>query len=307
MKITTDQGFSTPILLVAYNRPEKVRELLGVLRVLRPRALWIAIDGPKEDPKDQEKVAAVRTIIREEVSWECDLHLELRVSNLGCRRGMAAALDWFFSKNPAGIVLEDDLVPEMSFFAFCAELLERFKGDSRVWGIGGDNASGVAPKGKDSYGFTRYSRVWGWASWADRWARYDRDLHEWAPGKVSWLHGREKRYFSRVLDQIANRGQPDSWAFPLTATILMAGGVWVFPRKNSVKNTGFSESATHTKDPGSLLANVPTQALGSLSHPPLTHSSPQIDRAIFSKVFQPPLATQVVRKLQRIASFHSTN
>jgi hypothetical protein len=298
-----NEGFSTPVLLVAYNRPDETDKVIGALRELKPRVLYIVVDGPRPTAVDRARVAAVREIVREKISWKCDLHLELRDVNLGCRAGMTAALNWFFSENAEGIVLEDDLVPDPTFFVFCGELLTRFRGDARIWGIGGDNSFRVEPEGDGSYGFTRYALIWGWASWSDRWAHYDARLESWSRDSVSWLHGGEKRYFSKVLNQILREGRPDSWAFPLSSTVLMGGGLWVFPKKNLVRNIGFSEDATHTKNPSSNRANVLVSPITTMRHPLSISADPRIDKKIFKKVYEASLAKRAFVKARLLARF----
>jgi len=297
------EGFSTPVLLVAYNRPDETDKVIGALRELSPRVLYVVVDGPQPTAVDRARVAAVRETVLEKISWKCDLHLEFRDVNLGCRAGMTAALNWFFSENAEGIVVEDDLVPDPTFFVFCAELLARFRGDSRIWGIGGDNSFRVEPEGDGSYGFTRYALIWGWASWSDRWAHYDAQLESWSRDSVSWLHSGEKRYFSKVLNQILHEGRPDSWAFPLSSTVLMGGGLWVFPRKNLVQNIGFFKDATHTKNPSSQRANVLVNPITMMRHPLAISADPQIDRKIFRKVYEASLAERVFAKARLLARF----
>ena len=298
-----NEGFATPVLLVAYNRPDETDKVIAALSEVRPRVLYVVVDGPQPTAVDRARVVAVREIVLEKISWNCDLHLDFRDVNLGCRAGMTAALNWFFSENAEGIVVEDDLVPDPTFFVFCAELLARFRSDSRIWGIGGDNSFRVEPEGEGSYGFTRYALIWGWASWSDRWARYDAQLESWSRDSVSWLHSGEKRYFSKVLNQILHQGRPDSWAFPLSSTVLIGGGLWVFPRKNLVRNIGFSEDATHTKNPSSHRANVLVNPVTTMRHPLEISADARIDRRIFRKVYEASLAGRFFVKARLLARF----
>jgi len=295
------EGFRTPLLLVGYNRPEQTAAVLGVLEALRPRVLYAVVDGPKDSTEDQAKVAAVRDVILNKVTWECDLHLKFRETNLGCGKGMAGALEWFFSENPSGIVLEDDLVPDLTFFSFCEELLERFRDDSRVWGIGGDNSFGAETQDGASYGFTRYPLIWGWASWADRWELYDGQLTSWREDDVSWLHARERKYFSRILGRLVRDGHPDTWDYQLTATVFMENGLWVYPAQNLVTNIGFSDSATHTKNSSEPRANVASKALQNLQHPSFVSANVDLDKSIFKRVHRRPLFVRIFRRLRTIA------
>lgn len=276
-----------PVLLVVYNRPDEARKVLQALAAARPSKLFVVSDGPKDNSVDREKVAAVRRLIDEEVDWPCEKFVRFRQENLGCRSSMANALDWFFSEVEEGIVLEDDTVPHLDFFEFCAVLLDTYREDLSVWGIGGDNSYSVKPSGSSVYGFTRYPLIWGWASWRSRWQKYDGDLSSWAGGsRVEWLHQEEEKHFKGVIESMFERGVPDSWAYPLSATVLSAAGVWIFPRNNLVENIGFGINATHTKNIASPRASVRTRS----QKPPTTRISPtpnqEIDMEIFRRVYQ---------------------
>ena len=101
--------------------------------------------------------------------------LLLHSSNLGCREGPATAINWFFDLEPEGIILEDDCLPDPSFFPYCAELLARYRNDPRVMMISGDNVQ-AHQTSDGSYYFSQLAGTWGWATWRRAWALYDKDL-----------------------------------------------------------------------------------------------------------------------------------
>ena len=40
--------FSTPILLIVWRRPQETKKVIKALRVVKPKILFIAYDGPKK-------------------------------------------------------------------------------------------------------------------------------------------------------------------------------------------------------------------------------------------------------------------
>ena len=43
------------------------------------------------------------------------------------------AIDWFFENVESGIILEDDIVPEIEFLEFCNFYLEEYKNDKEFF------------------------------------------------------------------------------------------------------------------------------------------------------------------------------
>ena len=63
--------------------------------------------------------------------------------NLGCRKGVTAGIDWFFSNEEMGIILEDDCIPSLSFFQFCDQMLLEYQFNEKVFMISGHNKAGI--------------------------------------------------------------------------------------------------------------------------------------------------------------------
>src|SRR5882762_10017668 len=146
--------FTTPVLFLIFNRPETTRRVMEAIRKIRPKKLYIAADGPRPDREDDvDKCREVREIASV-IDWDCDVTKLFRKENLGCGKGPSSAITWFFEHETEGIILEDDCLPSPSFFSFCAELLERYRYDTRIMEIGGNNFEKGISTGKDSYFFS---------------------------------------------------------------------------------------------------------------------------------------------------------
>ena len=154
----------TPILFCVFNRPDLTARVWRVIAEQRPRHLLVACDGPRPGHAVDQKLVQRTRQICQQVDWPCDLVTFFREGNHGCRQQMADAISWAFQLHERVIILEDDCLPDPSFFPYCETLLDRYAVEQRIMMISGDNFQPI-PRGRDSYFFSGYSHIWGWASW----------------------------------------------------------------------------------------------------------------------------------------------
>jgi len=283
---------NTPLLFLAYNRPDPTRQVLAAIRAARPGKLFIATDGPKPGkPGDYEKCQAVRDILRNGIDWDCEVHTLLREENLGCKAAVSSAITWFFDNVEEGIILEDDTLPSQSFFPFCAELLEKYRHDQRILHISGDNFQQGLIRGDGSYYFSIYNHNWGWATWRRAWRLYDVDMKSFQELRQdnSWQaifnSAAERDYWLNML-QLVWEGKIDTWDFQWTFAVWANRGLCVLPNVNLVSNIGFLGDGTHTgSNTSSWLAGLPAGTLGSLVHPSRLAAHRKADRFAFNHVF----------------------
>ena len=268
-------SFQVPVLLIAFNRPEPTEQVLKVLQVIKPARLYVACDGARPDrPFEQARCEAVRGLIQEVpqgmIGWPCEVHRLFQKNNLGCRDAVTSALDWFFEKEPEGIVLEDDIIPDLSFFPYCEQLLHRFRFDARVGVIAANNHQRRPPEDGASYRFSMFSHGWGWATWRRAWACYESDLGSWPAFRDhKWLEQLGGKEFARVwgewLDKLFNGEMTTVWDMIWQFSCWKQGFLTIIPAVELVENIGFNADATHTLDERS-----PLGPKGSL-HFPLVH------------------------------------
>jgi hypothetical protein len=250
-KFTPLQPLNTAVLFLVFNRLDTTKQVFEAIKEAKPPRLYIAADGARTSKEGEaEKVSAVRDFILQNIDWDCEVKTLFRDENLGCKYAVSGAIDWFFKQEEMGIILEDDCLPSQSFFWFCEELLERYKGDMRVWNVGGYKHSYL--KGNNySYNFSRFTQIWGWASWANRWKYYDVSLLKYKDNKnllsdyEFFREDYENASREKTLDSVLN-GNIDTWDYQWNFTVRINSGLSIRPSVNLIGNVGFGEEATHT-------------------------------------------------------------
>jgi len=282
---------TTPVALIAFNRPELTAGTLAAIRAARPSRLFLVVDGPRADrPEDPERCAAVRTVL-EDVDWPCEVRRRYAETNLGLEANVELGLDWVFSQADAAIVLEDDCQADPTFFRYADELLARYRDDPRVWQVSGSGL-GVPRRlfGEDSYAFTAWASVWGWATWADRWQRhrelFPRDHVDGdapvrtvpavpRPGLLVTRSGRQHFAEAAVSDDTVTHGWDKHWWL----SMMTLGGLAISPAVNLVENVGWGVDATHGVAPGKRDHAAEEMAF-PLRHPAEVALDPQVEREL---------------------------
>ncbi len=207
------------------------------------------------------------------MDWPCDLQVNFAEVNLGLKERVNSGLSWVFDQVDRAIIIEDDCVPDPSFFPYCEELLERYRDDERVMSISGDNFQLGGSVFPHSYYYSRFMHCWGWATWRRVWKLHDPSMPFWPELKQDgWLESfildeGERGHWHRMFDAVYT-GQVNTWDFQFCYTILRHHGLNILPAVNLVSNIGFGADATHTVQP-SPFENLPAQALPfPLTHPP---------------------------------------
>jgi len=153
--------FKTPILFLIFNRPDTTKRVFAKIKKVRPKFLYIAADGPRN--KDEMILTEkVRKLVIKSIDWDCQVKTLFRENNLGCGKAVSSAIDWFFKNEEMGIILEDDCLPDLSFFYFCEEMLKKYKSNPKIMHISGDNyLPDFSLTIDESYFFSKYIHIWG--------------------------------------------------------------------------------------------------------------------------------------------------
>jgi len=266
-----------PVLFVIYRRPETTRRVFEAIRQARPAKLFISQDAPR--PGHPEQLAAHKEAreIALAVDWPCEVHTQFFETYQGIIPGFTAAFRWFFDTVEEGIMLEDDQVPDSTYFRFCAEMLEKYRHDDRIMSISGSNVLEyyTEPYRRDSYYFLSIPCVWGLATWRRAWKHYDPNITQWPEVRDSKLlykalpSSAAAFYFSQKFQGYYERkinSYDGQWAFACLAN----KGLSIYPTRNLISNIGINAAgAFHATTSDPLWGDVPTELMPfPLVHPP---------------------------------------
>lgn len=264
------------------------------IREAKPPRLYIAADGPRPNrPEEKEKCAATRAVASQ-VDWECEVHTLFRDDNIGCGRGPEEAISWFFSHEPYGIVLEDDILPDVSYFWFCQEMLEKYADDERVWQVSGLNFIHFDKmQAEFSYHFSNCGSTWGWASWRRAWKHYDYNIPRY---KEQLAQGFMDAFFyntpetSYVMDHLQKTYEqsPDVswWDYQWEYAKYINSGISIVPNINLIENIGFGGDATHTNDMDERYQSIRSGRMPfPLRHPDFVRTDKRADQLYFEKYY----------------------
>lgn len=255
----------SPILFLIFNRPEESQILFNAIREAKPKKLYVAADGPRNNGKDELVCKETRSIL-DKIDWECKLITLFREENLGCGKAVSSAITWFFENEEEGIILEDDCLPSPDFFRFCDTMLEKYRIDNRIGHVCGCNFQDGIKRGNGDYYYSNLTNVWGWASWRRVWLRYDFNMIYLEEAKESDFLSKitnKKNIQEFIYKTFVNtkKGLINTWDYQYFYSNLVNGFLSVIPNNNMITNIGFNTGATHTRDLNSPYANMKVNPL----------------------------------------------
>ena len=298
--------FNTPILLIIFKRKDTALKVLETIKEVKPKKLYIAADGQRNE---EEKIKCIdtREAVLKAADWECEVKTLFQDKNLGCCNGVSKAITWFFDNEEQGIILEDDIIAENSFFYYCEKLLDYYKDNEQIMHIAGDSPLD-RKVGEASYYFATIEHCWGWASWRRAWKYYDstmktisfKDTKKILKKRYKDFNIRDywKNWFYRTADI-------NTWDYQWTYCIMSKDGICINPSLNLTSNIGFGEDSTHTVNPNDENANRKTYPIDfeNLIHPKEIKCDAQADFEIAVKRFNLKpfsLSYNITREVKRI-------
>jgi len=282
------------VVFIIYKRPKLTAQVFRKISQVKPERLFIIADGPRSE-EERQLCESARAVIQ--VDWPCEVKSNIAETNMGCRRRVASGLAWVFSQIEEAIILEDDCLPDSSFFPFCSQMLDLYRNDSRVGHIAGCNLLKGYKRGAQSYYYSKYAPIWGWATWRRAWLLYDVDMKTWPVMKAhNWHYDmfdthQEADFFAKEWDEVLSE-RLDTWDVQWLYSSLCQGSVSVVSSVNLVSNIGFDPAAHRTKDPNDPMANLITEPMQfPLKHPPHRVCDRQADQN-FASSFRLSTASQ---------------
>jgi hypothetical protein len=287
IKSKNKSNFNTPILFLLFNRPDTTQLVFNEIRKIKPKYLYISADGPrKNNNSDIIKCKKTREII-DQIDWNCKVHTVFREENFGCGNAMSKAITWFFSKVEKGIILEDDCIPSPSFFTFCEKMLIKYNNDKRITHVNG--TSYVVKDSQDTYYFSKYYHVWGWATWKRAWINYSFNMPSYpkfkAENQIQNIFSNQviQNFWISCFDMVHSH-KIDTWDYQWVYANLVSGGVSIMPYVNLVSNIGFNNEATHTKDSNNISYKLPKFNIKKINNPKKVILNQKNDELIYEKI-----------------------
>ncbi|MHC1682805.1 MAG: hypothetical protein AB6733_07645 [Clostridiaceae bacterium] len=247
--------FDIPVVLFFFKR-DKILQILERVSLVQPKKIYLISDEGRND--DEKKlVSHCRDLVENAITWNCEIIKNYAKENKGVYDRIGLGAKWVFSMESEAIFLEDDNLPDLTFFNYCKVLLEKYKSDTRVLWICGTNYLGkYTPYDKSSYMFTKHMLPCGWASWSDKFNRfYD--------GEVSFcddpilMKRLEKEYDNKSLakqqietaigerQHFLKNESMISWDYQMDIAIRVNGLYGISPCVNLIENIGVDEHSIH--------------------------------------------------------------
>lgn len=253
-----------PIVLFTYNRPNHTRQTVEALQkntFAQESQLFIYSDAPKNQAA-KEQVTEVREYLKTIKGFKKITLIE-RDKNWGLANSIIDGVTNIVNQYGKIIVLEDDLVTSPYFLQFMNEALEFYQDEEKVMHISGWNYP-INRQGLSDTFFCRIMNCWGWATWADRWQYFEKDVNK----TISEFSKDDIKKFdldsgSGFWNQvIANKKERiNTWAIFWYATIFKKGGLCLNPVQPFIENIGHDGSGVHCGKcdlySDNLLANQP--------------------------------------------------
>lgn len=302
---------NTPVAFIIFKRPDTTAKVFEAIRQAKPSKLFVIADAPRpEIPGEVEKCTATRAII-DSVDWDCEVFKNYSDKNMGCDLRVITGISWVFDYVEEAIILEDDCLPNPSFFPFCEQLLEHYRHDERIMHISGNNFQFGRKRTNYSYYFSRYPHIWGWATWKRAWKLYDFEMKLWQYfSKQNILKSILQEpdafeYWSQIFQSVFNKEIDTVWDYQWTFTCWVQNGLSILPNVNLVSNIGFSNEGTNTtnqqKNYAKKFANMLTESINfSLQHPKFMVRDSEADSFTQQEMFMLSFIQRIKLKIKSL-------
>lgn len=276
---------TTPVVFITYIRLDTTKQTFEQIRKAKPRKLYYISDGGK-DELGQQKVEIVRKYVEEHIDWPCELHTNYADVNMGAGKRIQSGLNWVFEKEDRAIIIEDDVWADVSYFQFAQEMLEKYKDEKRIHAVT-SNCRGPKEVYQYSYSFSRFSSIWGWATWRRAWCGHDMDASNWPKIKKSKLLRKEfslgvALYYEREIESVC-RGENDAWDIQWFLARAISKSYEIEPNIDLAVNIGNTLGEGETHKPIRYVHGDIGEMHFPLNHPPKVEANLELDKYINSR------------------------
>jgi len=279
-----------PVLLILFNRSDNASQLIDALRLVKPREIYVNIDGPRTgNEKDRIEVALCKELVAK-IDWECIISKQYHEKNLGCKNSVVSAIDWYFSNVDEGIILEDDCIPSASFFAFSAQMLTKYRDDNRVMQISGSNYVTMDDGPLETYYYSALNDIWGWATWKRAWSKFSLDmtgLDEFLNKGLLDIYVGNSEISSWLRANLLAAKNPSitTWSSQWFYTMAKQFAFTIVPPKNLVRNIGFLGEGSHSDSPRwNIYSSIMAEEIHQFKTPSFFSPNRELDQVRFDLI-----------------------
>ena len=263
-----------PCLFISWRRTDAIINNLPILRDCGIRDVYIFSDGISLNSVVKREVQLARSYLTALPSAYPDLlfYFNFAKHNLGCRYGVEAAIDWFFSRVDTGIIIEDDICLTKAAIQYLQTYSDLLASNRMLFSVGAYTPYPIEQCSQlPADGFkTPIFYCWGWMSTRYSWLRYRGDQ---SFSLVNYLRYSSLPYSicfymleSLLLTKIREK---DTWDILVQDYIIRNQLYCIHPRSNYVKNIGYDDiKAAHGVQAVDPTPNVfPLAISNSTQHP----------------------------------------
>ena len=242
----------TPIFFLCFNRPIETCKVLVRILQARPKYLYIVIDY--EDTVKHNTVCGLVYRFRDlYIQMGTQVTVITNTENLGCRESSLLGINRVFQSHDRIIMIEDDTLPDLSFFTYAENMLDYYEYDKRIWQVSGNNMHDIPFE--HYYGFSKFCNCWGWGTWRDRWQKFQNQPISLSDKVLPFYLSYDLKRRLKI---------ETTWDYNWFLTILLQHGLCVTPRNNLVDN--ISKSGIHIKRRWGNLNVTPITNLSKLEY-----------------------------------------
>lgn len=271
--------FNIPVVLFFFKREDVTLQVIRAIKEVEPNKIYLLCDGGRNNEEHKE-VIRCREAIEKEIDWECEVIKKYNDENIGVYKNIGEGAKWVFEREEVAIFLEDDNLPEKSFFYYCEELLEKYEKEKHVFWICGTNyLEEYKTRNDESYVFTKHLLPCGWASWGKKFTEfYDGNLDALENNMEDTMNNLKKTYENKSLyrqqkyNLLGTKNKLDtdtnkaSWDHQMSFSLRINQFYGISPKVNLIKNIGVDERSTHG---GTSMRKVMTRRFCGMDIKPL--------------------------------------
>lgn len=258
---------NSPVAFFAFNRPYHTFETLNSLSLnkeAKETNLYAFIDGHKKI-SEIHLIDAVEKIIKSFSEKFKSITINRSQINLtggtNQRRGISKVLE----NNETVISLEDDIYVSKYFLSYMNKALKIYQNEKEVWHINAFNYPVHINRDFECF-FMRAMKCWGWATWNDRWSKFNEDPLSCDPYYLKTLFSKEmvqdfdlnlnRSLFWSQIEKNATGNLNNTWDIFWYSFIFLNKGLCLTPKVSLTRNIGHDGSGIHSGFDRELLDSI---------------------------------------------------